>query len=31
MREGFPEMKDARLESKGNRLVVCIEGKCPTE
>jgi len=31
MREGFPEMKDARLESTGNRLVVCIEGKCPTE
>ena len=31
MRDSFPEMKEARLESKGNRLVVCIEGKCPTE
>jgi hypothetical protein len=29
MKESFPEMKDARLDSKGNRLVVCIEGKCP--
>jgi len=29
MKEGFPEMKDARLDSKGNRLVICIEGKCP--
>lgn len=31
MRDAFPEMKEARLESKGNRLLVCIEGKCPTE
>lgn len=29
MKESFPEMKDARLDSKGNRLVICIEGKCP--
>jgi hypothetical protein len=31
LREGFPEMKDARMDVKGNRIVVCIEGKCPTE
>ncbi len=31
MKDQFPDMKEARLESKGNRLVVCIEGKCPTE
>jgi hypothetical protein len=29
MKEGFPEMKDARVDSKGNRVVICIEGKCP--
>lgn len=31
LREGFPEMKDARMDVKGNRITVCIEGKCPTE
>jgi hypothetical protein len=31
LREQLPEMKDARMEVKGNRIIVCIEGKCPTE
>lgn len=29
MKEEFPEMKDARMEAKGNQLTICIEGKCP--
>lgn len=29
MKEGNPEMKDARMDSKGNKLIICIEGKCP--
>lgn len=31
LRETHPEMKDARMDVKGTRIVVCIEGKCPTE
>lgn len=31
LREIHPEMKDARMDVKGTRIVVCIEGKCPTE
>ena len=31
LREQLAEMKDARMEAKGNRITICIEGKCPTE
>ncbi len=29
LKEANPELKDARLDSKGNNLIICIEGKCP--
>jgi hypothetical protein len=31
LKEQFPDLKDARFDAKGNRLTVCIEGKCPAE
>jgi hypothetical protein len=30
LREQYPEMKNAIMDTKGNRITVCIEGKCPT-
>lgn len=26
-----PEMKNAEVQSKGNRVVVCVEGRCPSD